>query len=81
MKNKPLPLGTLTTTMEVGNKVEIEIYGYGHDEKPFYGYEYVAKYIGTRAICLDLGQNWFLYPGDTFYTHDINIKASMKEVA
>ncbi len=78
----PLVPGSITATMEVGRCVFVKVLTVTPAAgKNIYGAEYRVKYIGWEKVLLDLGQNWYLSPGDEFITHQINIDTALKQLA
>lgn len=73
MKNDNiLPNGTITYAMECGCALEVVITGSSHGNS-WMGAEYDCVYIGTKKVCLDIGQNWFAEKGMKFKAHQCHL--------
>jgi len=77
MNTNKLPIGTKTFTMDMGKAVAVEILSQHGDAAGWLGSEYRVRYTGTEKVCLDIGQNWWLKPGDVFTTRAVNIDTAL----
>ncbi len=74
-----LAVGTETRTFNMGKIVAIKVLeGTPSKWASIYGPLYRVIYTGMERICLDLGQNWWLRPGDVFTCHQNNIDAALR---
>jgi hypothetical protein len=78
----PVAPGLETFTMSVGMVVPVRVI---KESSPvdgvWLGAEYQVEYIGEEPVCLDLGQNWYLNPGDVFLTRKGNMDRALEWIA
>lgn len=80
--NNLTTVGSVINTMEVGQVVKVEVLEMTDDNPQNYlGRGYKVRYVGDKRVCLDLGRNWYLKPGDLFLTWQCNIDRAAEIVA
>lgn len=74
-----ITLGMDTFTMNMGKVVPVKVIRKTAQAAGCWlGPEYLVEYTGTNPICLDMGQDWFLFPGNTFNTRRGNIVRALE---
>lgn len=79
-QDTPVVPGLNTYTMNAGRCVPVKVLSLV-GEGGWMGLEWLVRYTGEQAVCLDYGQKWYLNPGDTFRTHKVNMDTALEWIA
>lgn len=87
-KDTPVYPGMKVFTMNMGKVVPIRVLwksGHGcqddYGDEMVMGVEYFVEYVGDAPVCLDVGNKWYLYPGDRFHTRKGNMDRALEWMA
>ncbi len=81
-QDTPITPGLDCYTMKMGKVVPVRVLERTKDGGDFWmGDEFRVTYTGTEKMCLDFGQNWYLYPGDTFVTRKACMDSALEWLA
>ena len=81
-QDTPVVPGLNTYTMEMGRAVPVRVLEKTEDADRYWmGDEFRVIYTGTEKVCLDIGQNWYLNPGDVFLTRKGNMDSALEWIA
>lgn len=79
-QDTPVVPGLNTYTMNSGRVVPVEVLSLVGDGG-WMGLEWNVRYTGDTPVCLDMGQDWYLLPGDTFCTHKVSMDRALEWLA